>query len=211
MGVKKVDKIDKEKIEKYFTNINKSGNRLLNLINNLLDLSKLESQAVVLNLEEAKISEIITETINELDPLSKQKNVRFNMEYLTKNLTFECDKEKMFHVMMNLMSNAIKFSDERSAIDISFEDGTFVCDGKTIESLEISIKDSGVGIPQDEISKVFDKFYQSTKTRSKAGGTGLGLSICKEIISVHKGKIWAENNENKGSTFRVSIPRKFVG
>ena len=101
-------------------------------------------------------------------------------------------------VLRNLLSNAVKFSNNGNQITL------------TISSLEraikVSVEDSGIGVPENELESIFDKFTQSTKTNTGAGGTGLGLSICREIIAAHKGRIWAENNPSGGAIFNFTLP-----
>ena len=108
------------------------------------------------------------------------------------------DSERIKQVIRNLISNAVKFSPREETINVTIS--------RNKHLLKLAVKDSGVGIPQNELQAVFDKFVQSTKTKTGAGGTGLGLSICKEIITAHKGRIWAENNPDDGAIFFFEIP-----
>lgn len=110
----------------------------------------------------------------------------------------ECDNTKIFQVITNFLSNSIKFTPKGKKVKI------FV--SQESKNLSVCIEDEGVGIPEDELETIFDKFAQSSKTKSGAGGTGLGLAICKEIIIAHKGKIWAENNSSGGARFILVIP-----
>jgi two-component system sensor histidine kinase ChiS len=108
------------------------------------------------------------------------------------------DAERIRQVLRNLFFNAIKFTPDGGKI----ESDIMIKDNQVL----FSIKDSGVGVPEDELLEIFEAFVQSSKTNTKAGGTGLGLSIAKQIIIAHNGKIWAENNEDKGSKFSFVIP-----
>ncbi len=108
------------------------------------------------------------------------------------------DVEKIKQVLRNLLDNAIKFSPEGGTIDVA------VC--RVASSVRVSVCDQGPGIPQDELEAVFDKFVQSSKTKTGAGGTGLGLAICHEIIAAHKGRIWAESRPEGGAVFSFEIP-----
>ena len=101
-----------------------------------------------------------------------------------------------------MLSNAVKFSNEKGKIKVAI--------GERNDSFMVSIKDEGIGVPEEELESVFDKFVQSSKTKTGAGGTGLGLSICKEILAVHHGRIWAENNPSGGAIFAFEIPLKRV-
>ena len=122
-----------------------------------------------------------------------------------------CDRIRISQVVAKLLLNAIHFTRKNSHITISFETKTSLeagrFDGELANySLFVSIKDEGLGIPDDELDYIFDKFTLSSKTSTGAGGTGLGLAICDEIISVHKGKIWAENNPEGGASFCFVLP-----
>ena len=112
------------------------------------------------------------------------------------------DYDKISQVFRNLLSNAVKFSPDRELIEIEIAQN----DGW----LTVSVCDNGVGIPEDELETVFDKFIQSSKTRTGAGGTGLGLAICREIINAHNGRIWAENRPQGGARFSFEIPTECV-
>jgi len=120
----------------------------------------------------------------------------------------------MTQVFINLISNAIKYSHEGSNVTVSCNNRLVMHKGKETECIHCSIEDDGVGIPANELDKIFDRFVESSHTKSKAGGTGLGLSICTEIIRLHKGMIWAESpaNEidNKGSIFHFQIPVEMI-
>jgi signal transduction histidine kinase len=108
-----------------------------------------------------------------------------------------------------LLSNAIEYSDDGGKITIFFDHSEIKTDSGMIEVIRVHFADEGVGIPDDELSYIFDKFFQSTRTKTGAGGKGLGLAICKEIMHSHKGKIGAEHNpKGKGSVFILELPRK---
>jgi signal transduction histidine kinase len=121
------------------------------------------------------------------------------------------DPEKIAQVIVNLLSNAVKFTPEGKQIFISTIEDTLPAgrrknDQGQQQALRLVVRDEGVGIPDDEFESVFDKFIQSSKTKSGAGGTGLGLAICKEIIEGHHGCIWAENAPNGGAVLSFIIP-----
>jgi two-component system sensor histidine kinase ChiS len=117
------------------------------------------------------------------------------------------DKERIAQVVRNLISNSIKFT-KCGIIEVSIEDSVIKYEDSTeVAALLLSVKDEGVGIPESELGEIFDAFSQSSRTKTKAGGTGLGLSICLEIIAVHKGQIWAQNNSNKqGANISFTLP-----
>jgi signal transduction histidine kinase len=109
------------------------------------------------------------------------------------------DPEKMMQVLRNLVSNAVKFSPPGSTITLRLE-----CQGR---SLVVTIADQGVGIAEEELDTIFDKFVQSRRTKTGAGGTGLGLAICREIVTAHHGRVWAQNRPEGGAVLTVELPR----
>ena len=199
MGLRKLDKIDHKKFHMYFSSISKSGKRLISLIEDLLDISKLESGLLELDFQQHDIINIVQQSYAELMPLVESKNIGFVIKNLGEATKAELDTDKIHQVMTNIFSNAIKFTPEGKNIEV------FVSTVDEPELLKITVKDQGIGIPEEELDDIFDKFTQSSRTKSGAGGTGLGLSISKQIIEAHQGKIWAENNGN-GSTFHIQLP-----
>jgi len=202
-----LERAEDERLKEFFSDIKTSGNRLLKLVNNLLDLSKLEEKKVVLNYKEADIVQLAEHSIKELDSLIKAKNLKVSVKSDAGSIDAVVDKDKIIQVIVNLLSNAIKFTEKGKKIDIEIKNTKI---GRK-NAVSVSILDHGVGIPQGELEVVFDKFLQSSKTKTGAGGTGLGLSICREIITLHNGKIWAENNKKEGSIFTFIIPIKPKG
>jgi len=207
LGKDKVEDGAKEKLLKFFTAINDNGNRLLSLINNLLDLSKMESSVFEIHKTEGNITEIVDKVISQLWSLTQGKKLDIEIigADIVESVT-KFDDEKITQVIWNIVSNAIKFCDIGGNITIAFEN-PYIDDKKTNKAISVSIIDCGIGIPEDELEAVFDKFIQSSKTKTGAGGTGLGLAICKDIILAHNGKIWADNNIcGKGSVFTFVLP-----
>lgn len=198
LAVKKFKTTKKDKLLDYFKEISSSGRRLLVLLNDLLDLSKLESGKTVYTFEEIELSLLISKAISETQALTKERNISIGFEVPGFNDTLKIDQLKMAQVIRNLLSNAIKYSFAEGKIKIEIE--------RSNNNLTFSINDQGIGIPKVDLETIFDKFIQSSKTKTGAGGTGLGLAICKEIIEAHNGKIWAENNPEGGSTFTVMLP-----
>jgi PAS domain S-box-containing protein len=202
-GIERIEKWSKEKQAENLQLIKESGERLLLLLNNLLDLSKLEAgneQPVQYNytMEECDVAEIARKAIRQLSSIAKEKNIKVSLKKKGAITKAYCDKDKIMQVMMNLLSNAIKFTPENNKIEAIFSN-----DG---DDLLFSVIDNGVGVPQGELESIFDKFIQSSKTKTGAGGTGLGLAICKEIITAHQGRIWAKNNKEGGATLTFRIP-----
>jgi PAS domain S-box-containing protein len=189
-------------IEKYLNNVTSAGKRLLDLLNNLLELAKLEDGRVEYKFKRTDLKDVVEHTLMELDPLIKAKNQRISVS-LGNHTDALIDRTHLIQVLVNLVSNAIKFSAAGSHIGIDLSDDRL--DGG--DQIRCSVTDEGPGIPDDELRAVFDKFVQSKKTKTGKGGTGLGLAICDHIIKAHGGKIWAENAKPHGALFTFTIPR----
>ena len=203
-GMNKAADADREKLLGYYEKIHFSGKTLLVLLNDLLDLAKLEAGKMSFNFVPASISSLITSVIDEFDSLLAQKNLHLKFKNSHAEFKVFIDVERIMQVLRNLISNAIKFSPEGGEIVVGLN--------RQEELLTVSVRDQGTGIPEGELTTVFQKFIQSSRTKTGAGGTGLGLSICKEIISAHKGRIWAENSgRSGGAIFSFEIPVNYSG
>ena len=182
----------------YVEDIRISGTNLLGMINEVLDITKLEAHAVKLNVTRVDVVILINEVCNILKPLFTKKNLELNLK-IPQRITISGDYIKLQQVLFNILGNAIKFSPENSSIEI-----TAVKTGKTVD---ISIKDHGIGISKSNQKKIFKKFYQVENTLSKSGiSTGLGLTIAKEFVKLHGGKITVESELHQGTTFTVTLP-----
>jgi signal transduction histidine kinase len=188
-----------EKQSEYIRDINSSGVHLLGMINDLLDLSKIEAGKMQLNKEIFNVKSAINEALNIVSPLLSQKNQ--NMKFECKDDFFEisADRRKFHQILYNLISNAIKFTHENGNIEVkATKDGKF---------LKISVKDDGIGISPEFHEKIFAKFQQVDNSYStKQGSTGLGLTITKELVKIHGGTIKIESQLNKGSNFIFTLP-----
>ena len=203
-GLEEIDTAEKEEQIKYFSRIKDSGNRLLTLLNNLLDLSKLESGKMEYTMQKHDLRKTLESAIKEFEGLVQKKHLNYVLEDTRSALTSIYDNNRIMQVINNLLSNAIKFSPENSIIT-AILDNTTLPESNT-PAVRLRVCDQGMGIPDTELEVVFDKFVQSSKTRTGAGGTGLGLAICKEIIAGHDGRIWASNNETGGACFTFLLP-----
>jgi len=200
-GVKKIDQVSNEKLKQYFHNILTSGERLLGLLNDLLDLSKLEANKMLLDKQYENLETVSLKCINELKQHIKDLDLEIKINPVIHNTEGYFDPVKIAQVITNILSNAIKFSPTKSQI-------VFTIERTMNDQLSLSVSDQGVGIPESELETIFDAFKQSSKTKTGAGGTGLGLGICKQIISLHNGKIWAQNSKSSGAIFTFVIPAK---
>ncbi len=176
-----------------------SARRLLTLIEDILDFSKLEAGRLELNLEELNLAELVTTTVEELHCLAQQKNLTVNVYINVKNPQIINDSDRVRQILVNLLSNAIKFTDIGHV---------------NVEVLEIQdrvmliVKDTGIGISEADLKNIFQEFRQLNQCLTrKHGGTGLGLAIVDQLIRLMKGSITVESKLAEGSTFRIELPR----
>jgi signal transduction histidine kinase len=178
----------------------KEAERMTRLITQVLDLEKLESGAEKLQINDVEIMDIIDDAIDIVKQLANEKKVALSVEIAPFMPMFWGDKDKLIQVLVNLLSNAIKFCPPHSGLILL---KAFVAE----HSLHLVVWDNGMGIPDPYKERIFDKFYQAqTHNKEKPYGSGLGLAISKKIVELHKGKIWAENNDSKGATFFIQLP-----
>ena len=178
---------------------------MLRLINDILDMSKLESGKMNYKKEKYDLSVVINNAIVELKPLLQDKELQISTNFIADSSDAVFDRYRITQVLVNLLSNAIKFSDKGKQIQIHLSEG-YMPDGNPV--LSCSVIDEGPGIPGTELTTVFNKFTQGKKIKS--GGTGLGLAICREIVEAHEGMIWVENVQPRGASFNFCIPRSSV-
>ncbi len=208
MGTEKVGKASEEKLTRYFSRIEESGKRLLLMLNDLLDLSKLEAGKMTFLMEHSDLLKTVDQVLGEFHALAKKNGITLKTESGDVVTKAWFDADRILQVVTNLVSNALKFSPADSVVRILFSDDQLLLDdGDQVEALRLTVSDEGIGIPEDELESVFDKFVQSSETNTGAGGTGLGLAICKQIVEHHKGKIYAENNQEAGTSFHLILPR----
>jgi len=205
-GVEKFDQVKSEKRLYYFQQIRKSGIRLMSLLNDLLDLSKMEAGKMNYKIKANDIWQILLDIKDEFSQTVQEKELSIKMKSSATSAFIDCDAYKTGQVLYNLLSNAIRYSPEHTQISISLSNESISSKTHTKPGIKITVSDQGVGIPDDELESIFNKFTQSSKTKTGAGGTGLGLAICQEIIHAHQGKIWAQNNSDGGSTFSILMP-----
>ena len=198
LGIKRLETLSQEKMRQYLNNIQISGNRLLFLLNDLLDLSKLETGKMSLDKTSVNLIDLANACI-------KEQEIQFHENSLSCMLSTElssancyCDRNRIFQVISNIVANAVKFSPSGGQIRIEL--------ARVNGSVRVLISDQGIGIPVRELDQIFEKFHQSERSRSHSGGTGLGLAICREIIDLHEGNIWAGNNDDRGSSIVFEIP-----
>lgn len=211
LGQEKADACGQPKISHYFGRVEQSATRLLGLINELLDLSKLESGHMELRLETLSLTALAQEAISHLEPLLLQRRLQLDFDAAADLSPLTGDRERLLQVIHNLLSNAIKFSPDGGRVSVRIQTGDLPSgrragDTGRVAALELSIEDEGIGIPENELAIIFEKFIQSSATKSGAGGTGLGLAICRAIVSQHRGTIEAKNRASGGACFTVMLP-----
>ncbi|MEW6008559.1 MAG: ATP-binding protein [Candidatus Omnitrophota bacterium] len=181
--------------------------RLSRLIDNILDMSKIEAGKLKINSIKFDIAELIRDITNSLSSWATDKHIQLVADVPGKAIEIEADKERISQVLTNFIGNALKFTPQEGKITVSGKE--LVKDD--IESIQVSVTDSGIGIEKNDLERIFNKFEQvSLSSPIGVSGTGLGLYICKEIIQLHNGKVWAESEVGKGSAFSFIIPKKFV-
>ena len=177
-------------------------NRMMRMVTDLLHLSRIDNASGHLDVELINFTAFITFILNRFDKIRAQdqeKKYELVRDYPITSVWIEIDTDKMTQVIDNILNNAIKYSPDGGKITVSMK--------TTDDQMILSISDQGLGIPKEDLPKIFDRFYRVDKARSRAqGGTGLGLAIAKEIIKQHNGFIWAKSEYGKGSTFTIVLP-----
>ena len=184
-----------EEREEYTNIIIEEAKRLENLTGKILKLSKLNNQEIITNKQEIDIAEQIRKAISLLEPKWSKKDIKINVSLDEK--VFLGDEDLIYQVWVNIIDNAIKFSNEGGSIDIKVYEKD--------KNIIVEIKDHGIGMKEEELEKVYDRFYQIDKSHSKEG-SGLGLAIVKRIVELSEGKIEIKSKENKGTTVIVKLP-----
>ena len=177
-------------------------NRMMRMVTDLLHLSRIDNETSHLDVELINFTAFITFILNRFDKMKSQdeeKKYELVRDYPINSVWIEIDTDKMTQVIDNILNNAIKYSPDGGKITVTMK--------TTDDQMILSISDQGLGIPKEDLPKIFDRFYRVDKARSRAqGGTGLGLAIAKEIVKQHNGFIWAKSEYGKGSTFTIVLP-----
>ena len=177
-------------------------NRMMRMVTDLLHLSRIDNATTHLDVELINFTAFITFILNRFDKMrgsDEEKKYELVRDYPITSVWIEIDTDKMTQVIDNILNNAIKYSPDGGKITVTMK--------TTDDQMILSISDQGLGIPKQDLPRIFDRFYRVDRARSRAqGGTGLGLAIAKEIIKQHKGFIWAKSEYGKGSTFTIVLP-----
>jgi signal transduction histidine kinase len=187
-----------EKIAEVLGRVDTNGRHLLGLINDVLDLSKMEAGELSLGLEDYSLSDVVQTVVTQVEPLAGEKQLSLQVNLASDLPVGKGDQRRIAQVLLNLVGNAIKFTDAgQVGVRAEAADGSFL----------ISVSDTGPGISDEDQEKIFGEFQQSdaSNTRQK-GGTGLGLAIAKRIVELHGGTIWVESKLGEGATFSFRLP-----
>jgi len=201
--LKNADKVDRNILKEFLVVIDEESNRLMALIEDILDFSQMESGAIKFERAPCNLNEIVDLATTELSKNFERKEIHVHAVVPDTKVRVRAERELMKQLLVNLLHNASKFTPDKGDVWVRLEDETV--------SARIIVEDNGIGVPVDQIESIFDHFHQvdSGATR-EYGGTGMGLAICKNIVDWHDGKIWVENLPGRGARFVVVIPKKQV-
>ena len=187
-----------DKMREVLDRLQANGKHLLGLINDVLDLSKIEAGQLTLDLADYSLKDVVHTVVTAVESLATGKKLALTMDVAPNLPRGHGDERRLVQVLLNLVGNAIKFTDKGEvAIKATTSDGSFT----------VAVRDTGPGIAPSDQGKIFEEFQQADNSATKRkGGTGLGLSIAKRIIGMHGGRIWVESDVGKGSTFAFTIP-----
>ncbi len=196
----KGESITKEELNTYFGTVLSNTQKLNRLIDDLFELSKLDAEEITPNLENISMAELIQDLVQQFKPIAEKKGVTLEAEFRENpNALIEADISLMNRALTNLIDNAIHHTPEGGKVSISSI--------KSGKDFVLEVSDTGCGIPEEDLAHVFDRFYQADKSRSEKQGAGLGLAIAQKIFRLHGAEVIVSSIENKGTTFRVAIPK----
>jgi len=185
----------------FLRNIHSSGQHLLGLINDILDLAKIEAGKMELKAEEMRVADALQEVTAILEPMARQQGLQLSLIGATEAGVIKADRSKFKQVLYNLLSNAVKFTPPPGQITITVKDAP--------DQLTVSVQDTGIGMKAEDLPKLFREFEQIDGSYTRRyQGTGLGLALCRRFVQMHGGRIWAESKFGKGSIFTFTIPRE---
>jgi two-component system phosphate regulon sensor histidine kinase PhoR len=188
---------DEKAAADFVARIDGEVDRMAQMLSELTELSRIETGRAELRMTPLNLKLLVEEVAAQLNPLAQRHQVTITTDLVTDLPAVRCDKDRIRQALVNLVHNAIKFNHPGGRVTVSTKAAG--------ESIIVSVSDTGIGIPEEELPHVFDRFYKADRART-GGGTGLGLAIVKHIVQAHDGSIWAESEEGKGSTFSFSLP-----
>ena len=191
---------DKETADQFLRIIYDESERLNRLITDLLELSKIEKQAMPLKITDVNVNQIINNSTQTISKFARDKNITLHLPEIDEAVHVEADKDRLGQIVLNLVANAVNYTADNGAIFINVEERT--------SKVVISVRDTGMGIPAESLDRLFERFYRVDQARSRhSGGTGLGLAIVKHLVESHGGNIFVKSKEGIGSTFTVELPK----
>jgi len=194
---------DQPRLQAMFGDIHMAGHRMLSLVNDLLDVAKLDSVVGAIHLERSELRELARAVARELQPLIDSRQLLLQLELGSEPLRLKADPQRLQQVLRNLLANAIRFSPVGGELQLrAWAAG---------DLLQVRLLDQGPGVPEGELEAIFDAFTQSSRTKDGSGGTGLGLTISRKIVQAHGGSLWAENRPGGGACFALKLPRHVPG
>jgi signal transduction histidine kinase len=194
----KADNLDEKQL-RYISNISKSGKHLLNLINDILDISKVEAGKMDLDKELFSVSLMFNDVRELLSPMAKAKGINLKFETEPGDLQTDADIRKIKQIMYNLISNALKFTNPEGTIETKAR--------KYDTGIQVSVHDNGIGIPEEKLEAIFNPFSQVSSSMSRdSRGTGLGLTLTKRFVELHGGSIRVKSEPDNGTTFIFTLP-----
>jgi signal transduction histidine kinase len=192
---------EQAKLGAMFGDIHRAGQRMLNLVNDLLDVAKIESTVGTMNLERSDLRGLVRGVAGQLAPQLGARQLQLDVALPDYPLRAKVDPMRFEQVLRNVLANAVKFSPTGGRI-------TFSGDQTDAGELHLAVSDDGPGIPPAELDSIFEAFVQSSLTKDGSGGTGLGLAICRKIVVAHGGRIHAENRRGGGAVFHIQLPAR---
>ena len=211
-GIDKIEDAPRERLLAYFAGINKSASDLYRLIDDLVEISGLESGETKFNIGENDLWNIVDKVVPEFFPKAREKSIRLEVEPPGAPKIAFCDRQGIENVMRQLFENAFQFTPRNGKISVYFDEERNEPDDGVVKATRVYVADNGPGVPEAERERIFEKFAQSSETKNGAGGKGLGLAICKNIVDAHRGQIRVESRQDgHGSVFVVSLPAKAPG
>jgi two-component system phosphate regulon sensor histidine kinase PhoR len=197
---------DEASRNEFYQIIHNETDRLGRLIDNMLNISRIEAGIVQIERINVDVKSLISRAVNTIEPQAKDKNISLSTRIADVGLSVEGDGDMLYQVVLNLMSNAVKYTPDGGRITVSADSDNLT------RSVVVSIADTGLGIPPDALPRLFEKFYRVENYKRVAKGTGLGLSLCKHIVeTVHRGQIDVESQLGMGSKFWFTVPMRYAG
>jgi two-component system phosphate regulon sensor histidine kinase PhoR len=197
---------DEKSRQEFYRIMQNETDRLSRLIDNMLNISRIEAGIVQIERENVDIKALVARAASTLGPAAKEKSIALHQRLAGVDLCVEGDADMLYQVVLNLVSNAVKYTPDGGRVTISADSDNLT------RSVLVSVADTGLGIPPDALPKLFDKFFRVENYKRVAKGTGLGLSLCKHIVeTVHHGQIGVESKLGMGSKFWFNVPMRYAG